>query len=282
VVRVIAPFVNDKRFDPAVVVIDDSGQYAISLLSGHIGGANELTEQISSAIGAKAVITTATDIVSKPAADVLATKLGLAIEPFSNIKNINAAIANNEIVDFFIETTLDDYEKYMATASNLGIVLKDIAMLNDSSFDSAVLITNKTYTINKPHIYLRLPNLSVGIGCRRGTPLTSIWQSVDDACASIGRSLQSIQVIGSTILKQDEEGLLQFIAKVSVPVKFFNNQEIQACIALHKLEVSRFVEKEIGVGNICEAAALLAGQSNKLLLPKTKYQGVTVAIAEVN
>ncbi|MDD4601895.1 MAG: cobalamin biosynthesis protein CbiG, partial [Negativicutes bacterium] len=65
VVRVIAPFVNDKRFDPAVVVIDDSGQYAISLLSGHIGGANELTEQISSAIGAKAVITTATDIVSK-------------------------------------------------------------------------------------------------------------------------------------------------------------------------------------------------------------------------
>lgn len=280
-VRVIAPFIVDKRSDPAVVVLSDNGQYAISLLSGHIGGANDLTKQISHAIGATAVITTATDIANKPAADVLASKLGVSIEPFCNLKHINASIANDEAVEFFIDPALHDYSNHLAVAKHLGIELKDIALLPTTLFDSVVLITTKTYSVNRPHIYLRPVNLAIGIGCRRGTEVNAILNAVDTACAKIGRSLNSIKIIGSTIVKQDEDGLLQCAAKLAVPVKFFNNHEIQACIAKNNLEISRFVEKEIGVGNICEAAALLAGQTNKLVLNKTKFQGITVAIAEV-
>lgn len=283
VVRVIAPFVNDKRFDPAVVVMDDHGQHVISLLSGHIGGANELTLIISRALGATAVITTATDVANKPAADMLAAKLGLAIEPFGSLKTINAAIANNEIVEFFADFSSPDYEQYKVVVKQLGIELKDITALNSNiDFSSAVLITNQPYNLDKPHIYLKKPNLAVGIGCRRGTSQAVIWRAVEDACSRIGRSLQSITMLGSTVLKSNEKGLLEFAANIAVPIKFFNNQELTSCIEINNLAVSRFVEKEIGVGNVCEAAALLVGQTNNLLLTKTKYQGVTVAIAEVS
>lgn len=281
VVRVIAPFVNDKRFDPAVVVLDDQGKNVISLLSGHIGGANDLTWLISKVIGANAVITTATDIAGKPAADLLAVKLGLAIEPFANLKLINGAIINNKTVLFFVDFNASKYRYYKDTAKQLGIELKDISLLNNIDFDAAVLITDKFYKLDKLHLYLRQPNLAVGIGCRRGIPQHVIWQAVNDACSKIGRSMQSITAIGSTTLKSNEEGLLKFAAKIGVPVSFFSNQDIMYSIEKYKLTVSVFVEKEIGVGNVCEAAALLAGKTNKLLLPKTKYQGVTVAIAEV-
>ncbi|MGI6091404.1 MAG: cobalt-precorrin 5A hydrolase [Veillonellaceae bacterium] len=282
VVRVIAPFVNDKRFDPAVVVMDDQGQHVISLLSGHIGGANELTLKISRILGAEAVITTATDVADKPAADLLAAKLGLAIEPFDSLKDINAAIANNDTVEFFADFDSPEYEHYKLATNTLGIKMENIAMLSKIEFSAAVLITSKHYTLKKPHIYLRKPNLAVGIGCRRGTSQTAIWRAVEDACSKIGRSLQSITMLGSTVLKSDEDGLLEFAAKIDVPIKFFNNQELKSCIEINNLEVSRFVEKEIGVGNVCEAAALLMGQTNNLLLTKAKYPGVTVAIAEVN
>ncbi|MPM64391.1 Cobalt-precorrin-5A hydrolase [bioreactor metagenome] len=282
VVRVIAPFVSDKRFDPAIVVMDDQGQHVISLLSGHIGGANELTLKISKALGAKAVITTATDAADRPAADMLAAKLGLAIEPFSSLKTINAAITNNETVEFFAEFGSLGYKRYSIVASQLGIELKDITMLNNTHFSAAVLITDQPRRLGKPHIYLRQPNLAIGIGCRRGTSQAAIWQAVEAACIKIGRSLQSITMLGSTVLKSDEKGLLEFATKIAVPIKFFNNQELRSCIEINNLEVSRFVEKEIGVGNICEAAALLLGQTSNLLLTKTKYPGVTVAIAEAN
>lgn len=282
VVRVIAPYVNDKRFDPAVVVMDEKGQFAISLLSGHIGGANELARRIASISDAQSVVTTATDTANKPAADMLAVKLGLAIEPFNNMKAINAAIANDDKVEFFIDCSLREYKTYTAQARAMAIELKNIDELTTSEYDTAVLITNRTYSLDIPHVYLRPPNLAVGIGCRRGTPLLSIRQAVEDACRQIGRSLHSIHIVGSTILKSDEKGLLDFCNKLGKPIRFFSNDEIQNCITNNNLPISRFVEKEIGVGNICEAAALLAGQTNKLLLNKTKYQGITVAIAEVN
>ena len=279
-VRMIAPYVSDKRLDPAIVVMDDQGQHAISILAGHIGGGNELTQRVSEAVGAKAVITTATDLANKPAVDIFANDLGLAVEPFEHMKLINSSLANNEVVGFFLDTEIQNKSHYSAQALKTGIKLNDLSKIQEISYDAAVLITNKIVSVNKPHVYLRTPNLAVGIGCRRGTPMKMIAYAVDDACKQIGRSMQSISVIGSSTVKSDECGLLDFARRLDVPTKFFSNEQIHKCITKNSLEISKFVENQIGVGNVCEAAALLTGQASNLLLPKTKYPSVTVAIAE--
>jgi len=281
VVRVIAPFIQDKRIDPAIVVMDEQGHYAISLLSGHIGGANELVKLIGQSIGAEPVITTATDVNKKLAVDILAVKLNLTIQPFAELKHMNARIVNDEQVHFFIDKERPNQELYFKIAENFGILLYDINQLDTVYYDAAVLITEQTMPCNKPHLYLREVAIAVGIGCRRGATHAEILAAVTEACFTIGYSIDSIAVIGSTVVKQDEVGLLAVIQQLAVPSKFFINEELQECINKYGLEISSFVQKQIGVGNICAAAAILAGKTNKLLLPKTKYKNVTVAIAPV-
>jgi cobalt-precorrin 5A hydrolase len=282
VVRVIAPYVRDKRLDPAVIVMDDGGNFAISLLSGHIGGANDLTRLISTAIGATAVITTATDTANRPAADVLAVKLELAIEPFPSLKMINAAIVNGDRVVFFIDKALAGYQHYMGLAAKQGIVLVDIDEITCAeSYDAAVIITDRELNIDKPHLYLRPGSLAVGVGCRRGATGGEVMTAIKQACREAGRSFKSVAVIGSTVVKEDEIGLLAAAEQLDVPIEFFTNEQLARCIEQYKLSLSDFVNETIGVGNVCEPAAILTGQSSSLLLPKTKYPKVTVAIAPV-
>jgi len=281
VVRVIAPYISDKRVDPAIVVMGDNGKHVISLLAGHIGGANELAHLIAEISGAEPVITTATDLAQKPAADMLAVKLNLKIEPFTQLKTINSAIVNNDTVKFFLDKTLINQNLYDLEAAKQGVILKDLSQLPNEEYDAAVIITDQLLPINKNQLYLRPLTLAVGIGCRRNTSKEEILAAMKDACTQIGRSINSISIIGSTIVKQDEEGLLSVIQHLDVPSIFFVNEQLQECIETYQLEESNFVKKEIGVGNVCAAAAILAGQSNKLLLPKTKYKNVTVAIAPV-
>lgn len=282
VVRVIAPLIRDKRFDPAVVIMDDGGQHVISLLSGHIGGANELAHRVAQSVGARPVITTATDVSNLPAADVLAVKLDLCIDPFENMKCINAAIVNGDRVAFFVDTALVNYQHYYKRAAEMGVGLTDIneIALTDK-YDCAVAITDKELYMVKPHVYLRPSTLAIGIGCRRGTSSTEILAAIDNACRKIGRSRKSIAVIGTTLVKQDEVGLLATAQQLEVPVEFFTNEQLQESINQHQFETSTFVEKQIGVGNVCEPAALLGGQAENLLLTRTIYAKITIAIAEV-
>lgn len=282
VVRVLAPHIRDKRFDPAVVVMDEAGENAISLLSGHIGGANELARLVAAAVGARPVITTATDVAQKPAADILAVRLGLEIEPFQEMKTINAAIVNGDRVGFFLDSSLANHESYACRALDEGVVVADIEQLNRvEGYDAAVVITDKDLYMVKPHIFLRPGTLAVGIGCRRGTTGAEIYTAIAEACRQIGRSPKSIAVIGTTVAKEDEIGLLAVAQQMAIPLECFANEELQDVIDEYGLDKSEFVQAQIGVGNVCEAAALLAGQADKLLLGRTVFEKVTVAIAEV-
>lgn len=282
VVRVIAPHVRDKRFDPAVIVMDEAGEYAISLLSGHIGGANELTHMLAGAIGAKPVITTATDVNNKPAADILAVKLDLVIEPFDQLKTVNAAIVNGDRVVFFIDRSLANYGSYIQRAAKMEIDLVDMTELaHTDKYDAAVVISDKELYMVKPHLYLRPATLAVGIGCRQGTSSAEIFTAIRDACRRIGRSPKSIAVIGTSTAKQEEIGLLAAVQQAVLPLEFFTNEQLQQVIKKYNLGISEFVQQQIGVGNVCEAAALQGGQAETLILPKTKYKNITIAIAEV-
>ena len=283
VVRVIAPYIQDKRIDPAVVTIDDGGNFAVSLLSGHIGGANELTQLVAVAAGAVPVITTATDVAKLPAADVLAVKLKLTIEPFSSLKTINSAIVNGDKVTFFLDPELPNPESYKRQAAEQGVILTELNELAvTEEYDAAVVITDRELSIAKPHLYLRPASLAIGLGCRRGTDSTEILSAIRQACHTAKRSIASVAIIGSTVVKADEAGLLAAAQQLAIPVKFFVHEQLQTCIMQHNLALSDFVKEKIGVGNVCEPAAMLAGRTSKLILPKTKYPKVTVAITPVS
>ncbi|MCE5284660.1 MAG: cobalt-precorrin 5A hydrolase [Pelosinus sp.] len=285
VVRVIAPHVVDKRFDPAVVVLDDGGNHAISLLSGHLGGANELTARVANAIGARPVITTATDVAKKVAPDVVSRKLQLAIEPFAQLKTINALLASGEEVVYYLDASLPNAGELAEKAKELKITLGDMtACFETKAWQSqagAVFITDKTVEADIPHLCLRPKSLVVGVGCRRGTSKELIVDAIETACQTAGRSTLSIQRLCSVDIKQDEEGLLAAGEDLGVGLEFFPPEKLAACIQKYKLSVSNFVIDKIGVGNVCEAAALLAAHKSHLVLSKTKFQQVTIAIAEV-
>lgn len=232
-VRMIAPHIVSKLSDPAVIVIDERGRNVISLLSGHVGGGNDLTLKIAAVINANPVITTATDVEEKFAADSFAAKLGLIPTPKNAIKAINSAVLRDEPV-------------YL-TAGNVTLNL----------------IPQK---------------LIAGIGCKRGTSAEKISCAVTAACEMINQPLERIKLLASVDIKSDEIGLLEFAKNLGVEIKFFGVEELAKKIAAYKLSESDFVKATIGVGNICEAAALCCTEKARFALTKKSFEGVTVAL----
>ena len=232
VVRMIAAHIVSKLSDPAVIVIDERGRNVISLLSGHVGGANDLTLKISAQIKANPVITTATDVEEKFSADNFASKFGLLPEPKDAIKAINTAILHGE--EIFL------------TAGDIRLNL-----------------TPK--------------NLICGIGCRRGVTIEKISRAVNDACKIINQPVERIKIFATVDIKRDEKGLIDFVKNLGREIKFFSVNELAEKISEYKLEESEFVKKNIGIGNVCEAAALCVAHG-KFALPKTKFNEVTVAL----
>ena len=232
VVRMIAAHIVSKLSDPAVIVIDERGRNVISLLSGHVGGANDLTLKISAQIKANPVITTATDVEEKFSADNFASKFGLLPEPKDAIKAINTAILHGE--EIFL------------TAGDIRLNL-----------------TPK--------------NLICGIGCRRGVTIEKISRAVNDACKIINQPVERIKIFATVDIKRDEKGLIDFVKNLGREIKFFSVNELSEKISEYKLEESEFVKKNIGIGNVCEAAALCVAHG-KFALPKTKFNEVTVAL----
>jgi cobalt-precorrin 5A hydrolase len=283
VVRVIAPHVRDKRYDPAVVVMDEAGSYAISLLSGHLGHVNALTRKVGESVNAQSVITTATDVLQKPAVDLLAVKINAAIEPFENLHTMNAAIDKGDSVSFFIDSTLANYETYIAAAEEFDVKLIDIKELADAaSYDAAVVITDKELYMVKPYVFLRPASLVVGINCRPGATGSEILGAIADACRKAGRSTKSIAAIASSVVKEDEIGVLATAQQIEVPVRFFNAEELNQCIEKFGLKKSAIIDEKSGtsIANICEAAALVAAKTDSLILEATLYNNVMIAIAE--
>ena len=234
VVRMIAPHIVSKLSDPAVLVIDERGQNVISLLSGHIGRANELTVEIAKAIAANPVITTATDVTGKFSVDAVASKFGLIPEPKEAIKAINAAILRGE--EIFV------------TAGDVRLNL--------------------------------IPqNLIAGIGCRRGTSSLKIFEAIQRACAMIHQPIERVKLLASIDVKKDEVGLTSLAEVMGIDIKFFSASELQKKIDEYKLDESKFVTRSVGVGNVCEAAALCCVKEARFALSKTSFKGVTVSLS---
>jgi len=187
VVRVIAPYIENKHTDPAVVVIDDVGRFVVSLLSGHEGGANNLAHKVANILKTDAVITTGTE-------------------------------AKKDII--------------------------------------------------------------IGIGCKRGIGSAEVKDAIHNALNDAGLSIDRVRLAGTVDLKANEAGLLRALEELEIPLRVVSRAEIETCAKNYSK--SDFVIEKIGVGGVCEPAALISGRKTKLILKKQKYPGITIAIAQEN
>ncbi len=268
VVRVIAPHVKDKRSDPAVVVVDDAGQFAISLLSGHLGGANALAKLVARTIGALPVVTTATDVNRVPALDMLASKHGLLMENPDAVKTVGMAFLNGERIRL-----RDPYDILGRDLGNWSVPEKD-------GFDetrAGVCIDHFVSNLPGNVLVLRPKTLSVGVGCNRNTPAEEILEAVRNAFDRFHLSIDSINNIATIDAKADEPGMLGLADILKARLVFFGKEELSRVDRVPN--PSMVVKKHMGVVSVCEAAAILASGTGRLLASKQKTRNVTVAIA---
>lgn len=286
VIRVIAPYIQHKSKDPAIIVMDERGQFAISLLSGHLGGANEWAQELAACVEAIPVITTATDVNGLPAPDVLARKLRLQVDDFSALVKTNAAIVAGKEVPYYGDDDLFLLEDYHKKAKEEGITLLSLqaalAAMEWKEADIRVVITDKILDLPGITLYLRPKTMIIGVGCRRDTPEEMIEEAVMTSLANLKRSPLSVFSLASVDVKADEKGLLAFAEHHKFPIVFYGAEEMAKFIEAQGLVESNFVKNTIGVGNVCETTSLLRAKSQKLLQQKTIYPRTTVAVAEAN
>jgi cobalt-precorrin 5A hydrolase len=282
-IRSVAPLLESKLTDPAVVGVDASGKFVISLLSGHLGGANELTHIIAQGINAVPVITTASDILGKQSVDELARKLYLKIENPDSLVALNSAIVNGDRVVVVLvgdikmpSNTFGFYETRVAknTAEALEII---------GDFDAGILVTNEPLTITKftkPFTILKLRKVIVGLGARKEASLDSMIQAVNLALEKVNIPLSRVNAFATVDIKRGSQPMLDAVAKLGAPLEFLSVEALNTVTYCDLSPDSAMVQEKIGIGGVCERAALkVAGPNSKLILKKQKLNGVTVAVA---
>ncbi len=270
-VRMAAPLISSKLTDPAIVVVDDRAFHAISLLSGHLGGANELTVEVAQITGASPVITTATDINRLPSIDMVAKRLNLLIENPEMIKKVNMAFLQGKRV------MLIDPFNLLASYIPEQFRYKE---LSDAGDAVTVLCSDTDIDIERTKtLLLRPPSLVAGMGCNRGTARSELMEILISTFKEQNLSIKSLAAIATTSLKQDEAGLIELAHELGKPIRFYDKDELNSVETIEN--PSEMVEKHIGVKSVCEAAAILATQNGVLIVPKIKKGNATLAVARI-
>ena len=282
-IRSVAPLLESKLTDPAVVGVDASGKFVISLLSGHLGGANELTHIIAQGINAVPVITTASDIMGKQSIEDLAKNLYLKIENTESLVALNSAIVNGDRIVVVLVGDVEIPAKvlgvYEVRVAQNGIEALEII----GNFDAGIIITAEPITINeftKPITILKIRRIVVGLGARKEASTKSITEAVDMALEKVHVPLARVHAFATVDIKRDSQTMLDAVAKLGAPLEFLSVDALRTVTYSDLSPDSAMVQSKIGIGGVCERAAIkVAGQKAKLILKKTKLNGVTVAIA---
>lgn len=268
-IRSIAPLINSKITDPAILNIDENGKYVISVLSGHMGGANKLTVKIANFINSEAIITTATDVNHKLGIDTIANDLFLDIKNPQSIVNFNKTILKDKKI--IIQTNDKFIEDYISK-NTLEINLL-IENNNNLKQDEIIVVCNDSI------LKLHKRKIVVGIGCRRNKSSKDILTAIEQSLRDLNLPLSRIDLLTSAEIKKDEKGLLELSEKLKIPIHFVELDKLK----LFKSDVvqeSKFVKSKFGIIGVCEPSALIsAGFDSQLIYKKTAYDGVTISIA---
>ena len=272
-IRSIAPLVESKTSDPAVLNIDDNGNFVISTLSGHLGGANSLTQKVAELIDATPVITTSTDVNKKLGIDVIARDLYFEIDNTSEILYFNKAVLDGNEISFTVNPSanfdyLYDYLNENALKINISI-----------SYSSKISPDEIFAEVDGHEITLKKRKLVVGIGCRRGKECVKIHDGINKSFDDLNLPLSRIDMFSSAEIKKDEIGLLELSDKMGIPINFVDLERMKM-FESKDIQKSEFVKSKFGIYGVCEPSALItAGFDSKLIYKKTSYNGVTIAVA---
>lgn len=269
-VRAIAPYLTDKLHDSPVLVTDEKGRYVIPILSGHMGGANELARYIAGKIGADPVITTATDINRKFAVDVFAKKNGLFIVNKDGIAKVSSKILAGEPVTISVEPGHVQKGSHLPDGVHIvsyppGQRVDIVVTSQEREFDTAILLKPREYVI--------------GMGCRRGKEADKIEDLIMRSMDVLGISVTQILALSSIEQKRDEQGFIAWSRKENLPFITYTAEELQKVKG--NFRKSAFVKDKVGVDNVCERAALKACEpEGRLVYEKRAEDGMTIAIAK--
>lgn len=284
-VRCIAPHLVAKTDDPCVVVCDQRGQHAVSLLSGHLGGGNDLARRVAAVTGGTPVLTTATDTEGLPSLDLLANRAGLAMADIAAVRHVNGALLAGEAVwicdprDRLGLRTADTACNADRPAPLFRFVNAPGRLPRDAP---TVLVTAHAHLAAPRRLVLHPRVLHVGVGCRRGTDGATIEARVREVLHSAGLVPAAVAALASADIKADEPGLLRAAAALGADLRFFDAAGLAAVPVPHPSAKAAEVLGVAKVG-VAEAAALLSarqrGDRAALVLPKQTGTGVTVAVA---
>lgn len=254
-VRSIAGLIKSKESDPAVIVIDDSGNFVIPILSGHLGGANAESERLAEILNAIPVITTASDNGGKTAVDTISQKIKCKIENMERAKKVTALIVNNEKV--------------------LLKIPDNIVTDKDTNVAGAVIVSNrKQLEISK----LIPKNLIVGIGCRKDISKEAVINAISTIFEKFNLEIEAIKKFSSVWVKAQEKGLLEAVEYFQKDIEFHSKEEVEKVDIEHR---SEFVEKTIGVKGVSEPCAYLSScRQGQFIVKKEICSGVTISIFE--
>ena len=292
-VRCIAPFLKSKFEDPAVLVVDDNGNNVISLLSGHIGGANEITLKIADVLEANPVITTSTDTNKKGALDVIVSKIGGYVENLrESAKLVNSYLVDNKRVGIYFDS---DYESEKDSLNLSGFELIDEKTEIDAiaKLDALVSVTDKLrcwvdeiiYNIKKDNeekedlIYIKLVprRIALGVGCRKNTETEKMIEEFSIFSALNNIHPAAIVKTGSLIIKKDEKCMIDLSKALCAEFNLFDVDEI--CTCDYMFDKSEFVKKNTGVYSVAQPSAYLL--SGNVISDKYKNNGTTFAFGRM-
>jgi cobalt-precorrin 5A hydrolase len=276
VVRMIAPHLRSKATDPAVVVLDEKGRFAISLVSGHLGGANALAAKVAAITGGIPVVTTATDVQDLPAFDLIAKQHGMVVEDPSRLKTIHMALLCGETValvdpDGRLRHVFREYPDISVQNRTLEEGFKNRE-------DPTVFVGHTVVGAHSCEHWLRLrpKTLVIGMGCNKGTTAREVLGLVGRTFSRNGLSTLSIHTMATIEAKREEPGLVEAARRLGVEFLWFPAAKLARVTVPNP---SGTVGRHVGTPSVCEAAALLAARKGALIVEKQKSRNATLAVA---
>ena len=252
-VRTIAPFIKSKDIDPAVLTMDEEGNFIISLLSGHLGGANEAAKILGEITGAVPVISTASDVSGKIAVDTIAMKINGKLESLESAKKVTSLIVAGKEVNIKVPENMENENPQ-------GVIL----ISNRKNIEIAKIIPQ---------------NIVVGVGCKKDKEAEKIIDAVKDSFEKLNLCEESIRVFATVDIKENEAGIIGTAEYFGKELKIISREDIQKIE--NNFETSQFVKKSIGIGAVSAPCAFIAGKGRgKFLAEKLKYEGITISIFE--
>lgn len=272
-IRSIAPYIESKTSDPAVINIDDNGNFVISTLSGHLGGANMLANKVAGLIDATPVITTSTDVNRKLGIDVLAKDLFLSIDNTKEILFFNKSILDGKNLEFKLNP--DRNHDYLLKYLQNNTLEMDVSI----SYSQKIYPDEIHVACEGHEIILKERKMVVGIGCRRDKEYEKILYGFEKSLSELNVDKSRVNMLASAEIKKDEKGILELSDKLNVPVNFVELDKLKLFTS-NDVQKSGFVKSKFGIYGVCEPSALItAGFDSKLIYKKTSYDGVTISVA---